>query len=126
MLLVGWLASRLHWEVEPLAASAHTLTGTAQADGQDVALCLQAAPELTVRGLAGLALETASGRVLRLDRGPGGLHAYSRDTRGKEQEWTILGASRGEAGILGEGIRQALLRDPTYAAALAAAGRLAP
>jgi glucose-6-phosphate dehydrogenase assembly protein OpcA len=126
MLLVGWLASRLHWEVGPLTTSTHTLTGTAQADGQDVALCLQAAPELTVRGLAGLALETASGRVLRLDRGPGGLHAYSRDPRGNEQEWTILGASRGEAGILGEGIRQALLRDPTYAAALAAAGRLAP
>ena len=30
----------------------------------------------------------------------------------------MLGASRGEAGILGEGIRQALLRDPTYAPAL--------
>jgi hypothetical protein len=30
----------------------------------------------------------------------------------------VLGASRGEAGILGEGIRQALLRDPAYAAAL--------
>jgi glucose-6-phosphate dehydrogenase assembly protein OpcA len=131
MLLVGWLASRLQWEVQPLAADAHTLTGTAHAGGsasggQDVALCLQAAPELTVRGLAGLALETSSGRSLRLDRGPGGLHAYSRDTEGKEQEWTILGASRGESGILGEGIRQALLRDPTYASALAAAARLAP
>jgi hypothetical protein len=33
----------------------------------------------------------------------------------------VLGASRGEAGILGEGIRQALLRDPTYRPALAAA-----
>ena len=30
----------------------------------------------------------------------------------------MLGASRGEAGILGEGIRQALLRDPVYARAL--------
>jgi hypothetical protein len=30
----------------------------------------------------------------------------------------VLGASRGEAGILGEGIRQALLRDPTYRRAL--------
>ena len=29
-----------------------------------------------------------------------------------------MGASRGEAGILGEGIRQALLRDPTYRPAL--------
>jgi hypothetical protein len=33
----------------------------------------------------------------------------------------VLGASRGEAGILGEGIRQALLRDPTFAPALRAA-----
>jgi hypothetical protein len=33
----------------------------------------------------------------------------------------VLGASRGESGILGEGIRQALLRDPTYGPALEAA-----
>jgi hypothetical protein len=100
--------------------------GKARARRQDVALRLHAATELQVPGLAGLVLETASGRTLRLDRGPGGLHAYSRDPRGSEREWTILGASRGEAGILGEGIRQALLRDPTYAPALAAAAKLAP
>jgi glucose-6-phosphate dehydrogenase assembly protein OpcA len=131
MLLVGWLASRLRWEVQPLRAESHELVGQARAEGADgesqaVALCLQAAPELQVRGLAGLALETASGRTLRLDRGEGGLHAYSRDPRGRERQWTILGASRGEAGILGEGIRQALLRDPTYTPALAAAAQLAP
>jgi len=40
---------------------------------------------------------------------------------GNEQTWTVLGASRGESGILGEGVRQALLRDPTYAPALNAA-----
>ena len=34
------------------------------------------------------------------------------------REWKILGASRGEGGILGEGVRQALLRDPTYDPAL--------
>jgi hypothetical protein len=39
--------------------------------------------------------------------------------------WTVLGASRGEAGILGEGVRQALLRDPTYRPALAAAREMA-
>ena len=33
----------------------------------------------------------------------------------------MLGASRGEGGILGEGVRQALLRDPTYVPALSAA-----
>jgi hypothetical protein len=32
-----------------------------------------------------------------------------------------MGASRGEGGILGEGVRQALLRDPTYRPALQAA-----
>jgi hypothetical protein len=30
----------------------------------------------------------------------------------------LLGASRGEAGILGKGIRQALLRDPAYSESL--------
>jgi glucose-6-phosphate dehydrogenase assembly protein OpcA len=126
MLLVGWLASRLGWEAAPLVAHEHALAGRAHAHRQDVALRLEAAPEQQVRGLAGLALKTASGRVLRLDRGRGGLRAYSRDAAGREREWTMLGASRGEAGILGEGIRQALLRDPTYVAALRAAQELVP
>jgi hypothetical protein len=38
----------------------------------------------------------------------------------------VLGASRGEAGILGEGIRQALLRDPTYRPALEHARAMVP
>ncbi len=126
MLLVGWLASRLGWEVGPLLAHGEALTGRAHARRQDVALRLQPAPEQQVRGLEGLELQTAAGRTLRLDRGPGGLHAYSRDSRGRERSWTILGASRGEAGILGEGIRQALLRDPTYTPALMAAQKLVP
>ncbi len=126
MLLVGWLASRLGWEVGPLLGHGDALTGRAHARRQDVALRLQPTPEQQVRGLAGLELQTAAGRTLRLDRGPGGLHAYSRDGRGREREWTILGASRGESGILGEGIRQALLRDPTYTPALTTAAKLAP
>jgi hypothetical protein len=50
--------------------------------------------------------------------------ARRRDREGREQRWTVLGASRGEGGILGEGIRQALLRDPTYGPALDAAAAL--
>ena len=46
---------------------------------------------------------------------------HARTADGGDHQWTILGASRGERGVLGEGIRQALLRDPTYAPALAAA-----
>jgi len=121
MLLTGWLASRLGWATSPLVPHGDALVGTARAGRQEVAVRLQAAPELLVPGLAGLKLETAVGRCLRLDRGPGGLHARSRDPQGKEREWTIPGASRGETGVLGEGIRQALLRDPTYVPALKAA-----
>jgi glucose-6-phosphate dehydrogenase assembly protein OpcA len=121
MLFVGWLASRLQWSMEPLVSVGEALAGEAKTSDQQVALRLQAAPELQVRGLEGLTLQTASGRRLSLDRGPGGLHARSRDAHGREGQWTITGASRGEIGVLGEGIRQALLRDPTYVPALTAA-----
>jgi glucose-6-phosphate dehydrogenase assembly protein OpcA len=124
MLFVGWLASRLQWRVEALASVGDALSGKAHSSRQQVTLRLQAAPELQVRGLEGLTLQTAAGRCLRLDRGPGGLHAHSRDARGREAEWTVPGASRGEIGVLGEGIRQALLRDPTYVPALQAARAL--
>jgi glucose-6-phosphate dehydrogenase assembly protein OpcA len=120
-LLVGWLASRLDWTVSPLVSHGSALVGKAHGSRQDVAVHLEAAPELLVRGLEDVTLDTASGRRLRLRRGRGGLHAYARDPRGRTQEWTIMGASRGESGVLGEGIRQALLRDPTYIPALLAA-----
>jgi glucose-6-phosphate dehydrogenase assembly protein OpcA len=121
LLLAGWLASRLGWRAAPMVAHDGTLLGKARAKGQDVDLRLQAAPGLQVRGLEGVSIETAAGRQLRLDRSPGGLRACMRDAHSAQREWTILGASRGETGILGEGIRQALLRDPTYVPALKAA-----
>jgi glucose-6-phosphate dehydrogenase assembly protein OpcA len=126
MLFVGWLASRLDWSISALATQDDALLGEANAPRQQVSLRLQSAPELQVRGLEGLTLQTLSGRCLRLDRGPGGLHARSHDPRGHESEWTIPGASRGEIGVLGEGIRQALLRDPTYVPALSAARAMVP
>jgi glucose-6-phosphate dehydrogenase assembly protein OpcA len=126
VLLVGWLASRLNWQPSRLMARNGTLAGRAHARRQDVDVRLEPEPRQTVRGLAGLTLETASGRHFTLDRGPGGLRAVYRNRRGDVREWTVLGASRGEAGILGEGIRQALLRDPTYRPALDAASALAP
>jgi glucose-6-phosphate dehydrogenase assembly protein OpcA len=126
MLLVGWLGSRLDWQASPLVVDGQALVGKAHAGRssigrQDVALRLEAAPELLVRGLEDVTLQTASGSCLRLSRGRGGLRAHSRDPRGQEREWTTPGASRGESGVLGEGIRQALLRDPTYIPALCAA-----
>jgi hypothetical protein len=65
-----------------------------------------------VPGLAGVTVSTATGHELSLDRGPGELR--ERVAGRPEGGWTVLGASRGEGGILGEGIRQALLRDATY------------
>jgi glucose-6-phosphate dehydrogenase assembly protein OpcA len=141
MLLLGWLASRLGWEVSPLhaqgqaqdgggrspdEASAQALVGSARAGEQEIELSLHSAPEQQVRGLEGLTLRTAAGVQLSLDRAPGGLLTHRRDAHGVERRWTILGASRGEGGILGEGIRQALLRDPTYVPALRAAQTMLP
>ncbi|HTB49768.1 MAG TPA: glucose-6-phosphate dehydrogenase assembly protein OpcA [Solirubrobacteraceae bacterium] len=126
MLLVGWLASRLGWQVSPLTAAGGALTGTASAGERVVTIRLERAPEQEVRGLEGVAIATATGRRLGLRRGTGGLRARSRDANGSEHEWTILGASRGESGILGEGIRQSLLRDPTYGPALDAAETMTP
>jgi glucose-6-phosphate dehydrogenase assembly protein OpcA len=126
MLFIGWLASRLQWSVEPLLSHGEALIGKAHARRQDVALRLQSAPEQQVRGLAGLTMEISSGRQLSLDRGPGGLHARASERGSAERTWTLLGASRGERGILGEGIRQALLRDPTYVPALKAAQAMLP
>jgi glucose-6-phosphate dehydrogenase assembly protein OpcA len=126
LLLIGWLASRLEWQPSKLIPRNGSLAGKAHARRQDVELLIEPEPSLSVRGLAGVTLETASGRHLELDRGAGGLRAKYRNRKGDVREWTVLGASRGEAGILGEGIRQALLRDPTYAPALEAANRLVP
>jgi hypothetical protein len=62
--------------------------------------------------------------MLSLDRSEGGLAAKRRMPDGSTSSWVVMGASRGEAGILGEGIRQALLRDPTYGPAVRCAGAM--
>jgi hypothetical protein len=131
MLLAGWLSSRLDWRSRALRAAEHnggtrTLTGAVQADSCEVSVELVAAPELEVPGLASAEIACRSGLRLRLDRGEGGLRAHQREPDGAEHSWTLLGASRGESGILGEGIRQALLRDPTYRPALTAARSMLP
>jgi glucose-6-phosphate dehydrogenase assembly protein OpcA len=120
-LFFGWLASRLGWEPSAMMQQNGTLYGRARTRRGEVELKLEPHPEQNAPGLAGLTVETASGMSLSLDRGPGGLAAHRRLRDGSETRWTVVGASRGEAGILGEGIRQALLRDPTYSPALSAA-----
>jgi glucose-6-phosphate dehydrogenase assembly protein OpcA len=121
LLFVGWLASRLGWEPGALVSADGSLRGWAHTRRHDIELTLESDPHLSVPGLAGVAVECGSGMTLRLDRGRGGLTARRCAPDGSVSQWTVLGASRGEGGILGEGIRQALLRDPTYRAALGAA-----
>jgi len=124
LLFCGWLSSRLGWKAESLSPAGKGLTGHARARRQEVRIALEAV-ELDTPGLSGVTIETASGETVSLDRSPGGLRAARRTPDGTNSEWTVLGASRGEAGILGEGVRQALLRDPTYKPALACARRFA-
>jgi glucose-6-phosphate dehydrogenase assembly protein OpcA len=124
MLFCGWLSSRLGWKPGPLARSDAGLSGHARARRQEVRIRLEPTHQ-NAPGLAGVTIETAAGEAVSLDRAPGGLKAVRRGRDGGEQTWTVLGASRGEGGILGEGVRQALLRDPTYRPALACARVLA-
>ncbi|HEX5781450.1 MAG TPA: glucose-6-phosphate dehydrogenase assembly protein OpcA [Solirubrobacteraceae bacterium] len=124
MLFCGWLSSRLGWKPGGLSRSDRFLKGHARARRQEVRIQLEPHHQ-DAPGLAGVTIETASGEAVSLDRAPGGLKAVRRARDGSEQTWTVLGASRGEGGILGEGVRQALLRDPTYRPALACAQELA-
>jgi glucose-6-phosphate dehydrogenase assembly protein OpcA len=126
VLFCGWLASRLGWDPGELIDRGGSLFGRSRGRRQDVEVRLEPDPTMNAPGLAGVTLQTALGSEIDLNRGPGGLSAHRRTRDGSESSWTVLGASRGEAGILGEGIRQALLRDPTYAPALAAAGTMLP
>ncbi|HKO28072.1 MAG TPA: glucose-6-phosphate dehydrogenase assembly protein OpcA [Solirubrobacteraceae bacterium] len=127
LLLAGWISSRLRWDIRPLESlNGAGLRGRAYTNNpRYVDIRLQPF-EQDVPGLAGVTVAWQAGCTLSLDRALGGLraHEYSPDRGG--QEWLVLGGSRGEGGILGEGIRQAHLRDPTYAPALRAARELCP
>jgi glucose-6-phosphate dehydrogenase assembly protein OpcA len=117
LLLLGWLASRLGWHPGALVSQNGSMLAHATTRKRDVRLQVEHTDQ-HVPGLSGITIATDTGMRLSLDRGPGGLAAKRTTSDGRESSWVVLGASRGEAGILGEGIRQALLRDPTYGPAL--------
>ena len=125
LLLAGWLATRLGWRVSGLTRRGEGLAGQARSPRGEVMVRLEPEPDMTAPGLCGLALHSASGTGLALRRGAGGLRMVRTDRSGRERAWTVLGASRGEPGILGEGLRQALLCDDTFAPALEAARDMA-
>jgi glucose-6-phosphate dehydrogenase assembly protein OpcA len=127
LLLAGWLASRLGWERAPLSVgrSEIDLEGAQRRPGGQVAVTLRRSAQ-EAPGLAGVTVSCEHGSALSLQRSHGGLDAAEDLPEGVHREWKILGASRGEAGILGEGIRQALLREPTYGPSLHAAREMCP
>ncbi len=129
LLLVGWLCAQLGWRPEQLTRHGELLRGRARARRGEVELRLEPVEAMSAPGLSGVETRSDHGTMLALERGEGGLTARRREPakRGEdtvEHVWTVLGASRGEPGILGEGIRHALMRDPTYKPALEAARRL--
>lgn len=129
LLLVGWLCSQMGWRPEQLTRHGNLLRGRARARRGEVELRLEPVDGMSAPGLAGVETRSEHGTMLALERGEGGLTARRREParRGEdafEHVWTVLGASRGEPGILGEGIRHALMVDPTFKPALAAARKL--
>ena len=121
LLFTGWLSSRLRWRPSRLSESHGALRGHLQAGAREVGIRLQTV-DTEPPGLEGVTIQMGSGASVSLDRAPGGLRTTRRRPPGPERVGTLLGASRGEPGILGEGVRQALLRDPTYGPALRSAG----
>lgn len=121
-LFLGWLGDRLGWTAE--------LGRTRDAGGAEVGLRLSP-DDVGVQGLAGATLTTSAGAVFSLDRHRGGLRALRTDVHAAvgeqtttERRWTVLGASRGEAGVLGRALRRTLVPDDGYIGALATARRL--
>jgi len=120
-LFAGWLASRLRWKPGTLMRRGDDLVCRATGRRGDVRITLEPVDQVNAPGLSGVTIESASGASVSLDRARGGLREVRRLSDGGCREFTVMGASRGEGGILGEGVRQALLRDHTYKPALAAA-----
>jgi glucose-6-phosphate dehydrogenase assembly protein OpcA len=123
LLLTGWLSSRLGWipsELVPAAGGVSQAAAVRSSGGPSVSIEFDPVDQ-AIRGLAGVTVTGSAGFSLSLDRAPGGLLAHEQSAGAKPRQWQLFGASRGEGGILGEGVRQALIRDPTYGPALQAA-----
>jgi glucose-6-phosphate dehydrogenase assembly protein OpcA len=128
LLLTGWFSSRLGWipsELVPAAGGASQAAAVRSGGGPSVSIEFDPVDQ-AIRGLAGVTVTGSAGFSLSLDRAPGGLLAHEQSAGAKPREWQLFGASRGEGGILGEGVRQALIRDPTYGPALQAARSFSP
>jgi len=122
LLLVGWLCAQLGWAGRGRLAGDRggSITGSADGPENQVELRLEPVDGQSAPGLAGVTVGGPGGS-LSLDRGRGGLAARERRPDGRERAWTAIGASRGEPGILADGLRAALSDDLAYGPALRSA-----
>lgn len=122
LLYVGWLASRLEWQPHVLDLDdPKNRTGYATGPAGQIEIALIDDTTMPVPGLAGLTIETTTGMTLELNRAAGGLRASRTLADGTHHAWTVLGASRGEDGILAHGVTNAMLPDELFRPALEAA-----
>ena len=121
VLFCGWLASRLGWRTEQLAHQRRPAGGPRPGPARRGRRRAPAGPDGRARARRRDARDGLGRRRSRSTAGRAGCAPCGGRADGGEHAWTVMGASRGEAGILGEGVRQALLRDPTYKPALEAA-----
>lgn len=122
LLYVGWLASRLDWKPGTIELDDQgRKRGSAEGPSGAVEIVIEDDDSMPVPGLAGLTIATTSGLTLELNRDSGGLRASRRLGDGTTHGWTILGASRGEDGILAGGVLHALSPEALFVPAFEAA-----
>lgn len=122
LLYVGWLASRLEWRPGSIELDAGARKeGVATGPAGEVAIAIESDDSMPVPGLAGLTISTSNGLTLELNRDSGGLRARRTLADGSLHGWTIIGASRGEDGILAVGVLHALSPDDLFVPAFEAA-----
>lgn len=126
LLWLGWMASRMGWKPGPMDLNAEdNKQGHVLGPNGDILLSIDNDTTMPVPGLSGLTIETSKGLSIALDRGAGGLRATRILPNGDETDWTILGASRGEDGILAHGVTHAMFPDALFEPALVAARDMA-
>lgn len=122
LLFLGWLVSRLEWQPQVMELDdPGARRGHAAGPAGQIELAIEDDQTMPVPGLAGLTIETANGISLSLNRAAGGLRAQRDLADGTQHGWTVLGASRGEDGILAHGLTHALFPDDLFEPALDAA-----
>ena len=124
LLLTGWLASRMQWKTRPLVSDTRAgLRGIADTNSSGSVEIAIGPVRRSGSGVAGVTA-SSDGFSLSLDEAAAGVRVRERWRAGEGAVWQALESPPGERGTLGEAVRQAMLRDPTYRPSLDAARQL--